>query len=356
MTALLEQFTAYVRSLSSREQRLAGSVILLALIFLVFTTVRSSYQYLERLDSTISHLQDQLLNYNGQLLRKQSVESRYAMVAAQHSSAWSAEEIRDRLRSEIYRLAQKVPPPLDEHGIPVTVTSSSGLLVEIPELGEGRLFESTEGYREYAISFRLPSVEIDDLVAFLARLQGSPQSLRIDGLEVNRGPTGTLVAAAIDLTRTVVDGGDFDSLNVPLPPDEEMPVVAAQPVELKAEEWTCVGGVMRVDGDSLIVDAVAATAELYFARTLKTAGSYDLFLELESSGPGMLAVSANPDGVIFPGSSRFEEDGPHRYHVRFTVPEGDTETREMRVPSLFVNGVGSRLRVRGVVLKPGETG
>lgn len=355
MTAVVEPILAYLRSLSPREQRLAGAVFILGVVFLVFSTVRSAYGYLDNLDTRISRLQDQLLNYNGQLLMKQSVESNYAVVAAQHSSEWTEEEIRDRLRSEIYRLAQKVPPPLDERGIPVTVTSDSGLLVEIPELREGRLYESEEGYREYAISFRLPNVEIGNLIAFLARLQGSPQSLRIDGLEINRGPTGTKVAAAIDLTRTIVDGKDFDSPTVPVPADVALPMLASQPIAFDATEWTCEGCTLRVEGDSLVARVEADRAEVYLTRELESATPYDLYLEASTTAPGMLAVSDDTDGIVFPGAQRLEEAGTNRYHVKFTVPEGRTR-RTMRSPSVSLNGRGSTLTLRRVILRPGGKG
>jgi type II secretory pathway component PulM len=355
MTALFDQVLAYVRTLSPREQRLGGAVLLLGVLFLIFSIVRGAVGYMNGLDTQIDRLQDQLMTYNRQLTYKQSVEARYAMVAAQHSSAWTAEEIRDRLRSEIYRLAQKVPPPLDENGIPVTVTSDSGLLVEIPELREGRLYESEEGYREYAISFRLPSVEINDLIAFLARLQGSPQSLRIDGLEISRGPFGTKVSAGIDLTRTIVDGSGFDSPSVPIPNDAEIPILASQPIELLPQEWTCEGCTLTVEGDTLVARSEADRADVFLTRELPAAKPYDLFLDVASDAPGMIGIADGADAVPFAGAQRLAEEGLNRYHLQFTTPGGGGN-KAVRVPALTMQGKGSTLTLRQVVLRPGDTG
>lgn len=198
--------------LSERERKLALAVLVLFALMASFTLVRRSLDTVLELDKRIAQMQDDILNYHRLIAKKQSVEAHYAEVATQHSSEWTEPEIQERLRQEIYRLAQITPPPLNEDGVPVRTNNPEGNLVEIPSLGQGVLREGGEGFREYTITFKVPPVEFAAMVEFLERLQGSPQSLRIDGLELIRHFSSTQVGATISITRTIVNrGADEDS-------------------------------------------------------------------------------------------------------------------------------------------------
>lgn len=187
-----------------RERLLAAATAGLAALFLAVLGGRAALDSLDHLNAEISRLQSDIVNQAYQIARRQSVEARFAATAAQHSSAWSESEIRDRLRQEIYRLAYRYPPPLDENGVPVRTDSEGDALVSIPELRGGRLIDGGEGFREYQIEFDLPPVPLPDLLAYLERLQSSPQSLRIDHIDLRRDPARPEVAARIRLARIVV--------------------------------------------------------------------------------------------------------------------------------------------------------
>lgn len=202
----LQRLNSIWQGLMPREQHLALAVACLVALMLVFLVVRTGRTRLQQHEAALSRLQDELSLYERLVTEREAVEAQFGEVATQHSSAWSEPEILDRLRQEIYRLAQKKPPALDENGIPVSSSGEGGHLVEIPALGQGRLNDANEGYREYSISFKVPPAPLPNMMTFLQRLQNSPQSLRIDGLEIVRPHQETSVTAHIDLTRIIVDG------------------------------------------------------------------------------------------------------------------------------------------------------
>lgn len=202
---LLQALNDTFRKLSAREQRLALAVAALVSIFIVLMTVRGARDHLRGLDASIDSKQQDILNYTYLLAINQSVESQFRKVAMQHSSAWSEAEIQDRLRQEIYRLAQNEPPPLDENGIPVRTIGEGGNLV-VPSLQPGNLLPGGEGYREFALNLQVMAVPFTSMMLFIERLQGSPQSLRIDALDLMRSPMENYVSADIDITRIIAEG------------------------------------------------------------------------------------------------------------------------------------------------------
>lgn len=188
-----------------REQGLAMAVFALTATLVVLLGVRSALTTIDRLDREIDRLQSDIVNYSYQIARRQAVEARFAQVAQQHSSAWSESEIRDRLRQEIYRLGNTVPPELDEKGIPVSTGGDGEVLVSIPELRGGQLEAGGEGFREYRLDFTVLPAPFLDMVTYIERLQQSPQSLRIDRIDMRRDPGRPEVSAEIGITRIVVD-------------------------------------------------------------------------------------------------------------------------------------------------------
>jgi len=205
---------------SPREQLLAAAVVCLATAMLLVLGAREAWRTLDRLDREIARLSGDLVNHHYQIARRQSVDARFVAVANQHSSAWSESEIRDRLRQEIYRLANRVPPGLDAQGIPLSTGGEGGALVSIPKLAQGRLKESGGGFREYQISVHIPAAPIADMLAYLERLQESPQSLRLDRIDLRRDPARSEVSADLDITRIVIDTDAAGLLELPEQPGE----------------------------------------------------------------------------------------------------------------------------------------
>ncbi len=197
----------YWERLSAREQKLAMATAGVMVLALLSGVAWHATGVLGGLDSRIGQLEQNLLNMVQQDARRVGVDRAFLKVAAVHSSDWSEQEIHDRLRREVYRLALTDPPSEDSE-IGSTNVSKRDYMVQIPRLREGTLKEEGDGYREYQISLRLPGTDFRNVLTFLERLQSSRQMLRIDSLELARAPQETAVEASIDVTRTVVDNPD----------------------------------------------------------------------------------------------------------------------------------------------------
>jgi len=353
MKPLLDSLQAQWSSMSSRERNLAVLTGVCLFLFVGWSTVQGAQNKLNRLRAEVDRLQEQVVNSSAQISRKQQVEAEYAVVASQHSSAWDKYEVYERLRQEIFRLAQKVPPPLDENGVPVRSNSDSGALVNIPELRQGTMTESEEGYREYKINLRIPSVELNDLFNFLDRLRQSPQSLRIDGLTFARDWDRTVVNAEIDLTRIIVKGDAAVSAGAGEERgggEESFTRLALDPAQ-----WVAENGTVRAAADTLILEATGDGAALYLEQPLPGASSYDCVIELSATGRGMLAIASGVDGVLMPGAEKLPADGAaYRAHFQFTVPGNRGEPVLMRVPYLKLSDPGAQLQIRSIELRRAE--
>lgn len=334
-----------------RERSLALVVAGLLAAFAVLLTGRAALRSIDQLDGEINRLQSDIVNYTYQIARREAVEDRYAQVAAQHSSAWSESEIRDRLRQEIYRLRFRVPPRLDARGIPVSTEGEGDALVSIPELGSGHLVDNGEGFREYRIDFDLPPVPFPDLLAYLEYLQDSPQSLRIDHIDLRRDPRRPEIAARLGLTRIVVD-----DLSEGLPEPASL-AARAEPVTLRPEDWTVTGALVSpVDGAG---DSTALTflsdgmvSEVWLRRMVPAGAVYDVELEVAASAPALLAVRTTQDsgpvkeGVEIPGDGEF-----YRYHLQFRgAEEGDRVAVD--VPCLSWFAPDATVTVRNLRMAP----
>lgn len=212
MADLFTKIRTAFEKLSERERRLAQMVGVLAVLFVGMVSVPMALGNLQDLNGNIASLQDTILNYTGQIAIKDSVNAQYAKVATQHSSEWDDKEISDRLKAEINRLAQKNPPGLRPDGTPVSMVGSGGVLVNIPGLGEAEFTPGGDGFRSYTIEVGIPNADIMDIIEYVKRLQGSPQSLRVDEFMVDRNPMTTLAHARMTITRIVIDseGGELE--------------------------------------------------------------------------------------------------------------------------------------------------
>lgn len=351
--AVFEKMSGLWAGLSPRERRLAVATAGVLFAFAAWTAVQSSFQRLTALDTEISQVQEEIVNSANQIAHKEAVDALYGKVASQHSSAWTEAEIRDRLRQEVYRLSRQDPQGLDENGIPLNVPNSSGNLVEIPSLGEGVMAEGGEGYRQYMLNLRIPSVDIGALVAFLERLQRSPQSLRIDKLEINRNPDSSLVTASIDITRTIVNVARTAA-------EEGGPAGDSAPAEgripLAASEWTGDGcAVSALEGETGTAVEIVAEREGAFAEMIRRvpAGAvYEMSIDLSArGGAARLAVGLPGGPGAFPDPQPLTSDGgTARYQVRFAAPGGAGETA-LACPKLLLDAADAVVTVHSLVLR-----
>jgi len=347
MNRFIEAVSIMWRRLSSREQRLALGVLAVAILTIVVTSSRVALDRLANLEGTIVQLENELVQYRQQMARQQSVEAQYREVAAQHSSEWTEAEIHDRLRQEIYRLAQKVPPALDERGIPAQVSSDMGNLIEIPSLQQGRLEESGDGYREYSLSFRIPTAELFDLFDFIERLQGSPQSLRIDGFDMNRGSAGTTVNANFRITRTIVSGSPEQFRDAAPAP------TVSDGLPLIASEWLGEGALLLEEGSALVATSYDdGPGSVYTVRSLPGGYTYDMFVEATCEGGADLAIAFDGNGETFSGHAALNGDGQaYRYHIQFALPGGATDRVRLRAPFIRLHEPEAKVTLTRLTLQ-----
>lgn len=349
MSSALQRASDSFERMSPREQRLALIVGALAVLLVVFMGVRTALDSLATLDRDINRVQQQILNAENQIRHRESIEAQYARVAKQHSSQWSAAEIHDRLRAEIYRLAQKQPPPLNADGIAEQVTNESGELVSIPTLQQGNLTQGEQGYREYTLAFSVPPAEPADLLNFIERLQSSPQSLRIDEIELTRDPLLSKLSANLRITRTVVAG---------LPEaNGAAKATSAQTEEAKAmrlnpAEWTCDGCSITpepAEGEpvALLVSAEKPGAVVYAERAMPPA-AYEMSVEVAAAGAARLSVA--DDGKELDGAVPLRDGGqPVRYVLQFRPTS--TARAALRIPLITLEGEGAKVKISQLALR-----
>lgn len=339
-------------NMSPRERKLAIAAGSLVVVLLVLFTCVRSMQRLSDLDRVINNLENQLVKNTELAARGVSVDRAFEQVAAQHSSEWTPAEIHDRLRREIQRLALIVPD-----GGP----GKSNNLVEIPILRQGTLKDSEQGYREYSLSIRPTATSIKSIVTFLIRLQKSPQSLRIDGLELSRATDGNLVTANINVTRIVVAGT----------PNNEEAVSESQPgffasavIEWKGaavDPWQAAQCDLEIvpqtpdtsepEAQHLKATAAAPNAEVFLAHDLEPGTTYELAADIAASGPAMLQVVEETTGKVFEGSRQLNSDNkPYRHRVLFTVPESAGKTVRVHAPVLKATDAGVVFQIDNVIL------
>ena len=346
MLVVNKKITELFQSLSPNEQRLLIGVVILGVLFSGMLMVRKGQTHLANLDAQINNLQDRIVTSKTLMLRREAVETEYDKIAAQHSSAWTQEEIQDRLRAEIYRLAQMSPPKLAKDGRPVSLTNDSGELVSFPSLQQGILDEAEEGYREFALRMRIPNTKIDALTAFIERLQMSPQSLRIDGLELARTPTNDVIRANLLLTRTVVDGPPEGSVLSTTTAEGDLG-------ELDAALWTAEGCSVSNEGEQLVAKHSGGDdAQVFLKKTLPTGATYELYLDAATQGDVQLGMLDIDDGTLLEGAQKLfaAADTLYRYRVQFTVP-GNGGRRAMQVPVFSLESPGASLRLDTLMLR-----
>lgn len=353
ISSLVQKVFTLWQGLSERERRLAKITALALAVMIAVTVYQRAMARMDDLDRTILQLEENLLSYTSQIAHRELVESQYAQIAAQHSSEWTEAEIHDRLRQEIYRLASKTPPPLDENGIPVKDPNSEGNLVEGISLGKGNMAEGGKGYREYRINVRVPPCPLPNLIEFMERLQRSPQSLRIDGAELNRAPGGEQVAASVDITRIVADGATT------MPKAEaELAASGLGRITLQAEAWVSEGAaVMDAPGEgahgAVEIRAEAESAEVFLLRMLPGGTVYELIIDMAAAqGEVTLAVGLESGAAPFDGAGEVTADGSlYRFQIQFTVPGEPGQSVRVKCPILQMRGPDAVVHVANVLIR-----
>jgi len=333
--------------LAPRERRLAVGVAIALLFMLITTTAVRSIRSLNELDDSIDRIESDLRMYTELEARRLNVQQAYSVVAQQHSSEWTETEINNRLRQEIYRLARMKPDaPAD---------TQQENLVEIPILRQGVLRNSGQGYREYRLNVNIPLTNLPALIEFLIRLQSSPQSLRIDGLEIARAPQSTAVSARLDVTRTVVDGVEGEQ--EPPAPQQAETWDGATIDRWKAEGCEIalspdINGIAATGGCIKAV-ATAPGGSFSMSAGLDEPGTYEVEVEAVATGPARLEVKNETTGQLFDGSADIAGDSlAYRYKLQFEVPGSDEAgLTRIAVPHVTVADAGTQVFVDLVTLR-----
>ncbi len=337
--------------MSPREQRLALVVAGLLLCVGALTGIRGAMAHVRDLDTQIESLQDTVVNNTMLIATREQVEQQYRRVAKQHSSVWKGPEIHDRLRQEVMRLAEKVPPELNAEGVPEQVTSPLGPLLKIPAIGEGQLLEGGDGYRQYSLRVTIPDAEFNDLVAFLARLQDSPQSLRIQQMMLVRNAENKQCSADISIVRTIADLGE----EVSEEPEEgkEAPGPDMQP-----SEWSATGGALESSAEyagagrqSLKFTASAPEAQAYTLKNLIGGATYEFTMDITALTPARLGIRDKDGLEAFAGEAVIRDEGRTvQYRAQFTVPGAKGSRMQVRVPCVFLEKPGDTVHLDGYAL------
>lgn len=333
--------------LDPRERWLAVGVGAAAVLFLAMTIVMRATSHIQSMDDQIERLENDLVMYTELEARRVNVDQAYSKVAEQHSSEWTRAEIENRLRQEIYRLARLNPNAPAE---------GQENLVEIPILRQGVLRDSGDGYREYRLSVNIPPVSIDSLMEFLVRLQESPQSLRIDELELARAPQRRDVGARLDVTRTVVDGVKSEAAEEKTEP-ERAETWSGPSTELWNAEGCDIGlsntmNGVKAPGGCLKAVAKEAGGTFFMTADLQEPGTYEVEIEAMATGPAEIRVKNEATGQFMKGSETMPGDGlPYRYKLTFQA--GGVESGPIRIglPHVTVADAGTEVYIDQVTLR-----
>jgi len=362
----MKKMSSLFNSLSARERYLTIIVAVVLVVGVAYYTAFRAVTRLDELEDAIDRRQDELLLYQSQANRSASVESAFQLIASQHSSEWTREEINDRLRREIERLSVENPGPPDSV-LDFQADMSSRRLVNIASYPQGQL-DTAEGYREYKIDFRVQPTDIRSLIVFLERLQESPQALRINELKLSRDPVQRLVTAQVEVIRTVVnsepgpwDGesededalaniarnGSFEEMDGS---GEAFPEWQAEGLAIAQDSRFKTDGAICLQGTSQSADArVWQRQELAAGRT------YELSVDVALIGSGRLQVVDEGQDKPYEGAAALLEGGDiYRYVVRFTVPGEPGTAVWVGAPVVAVDTPGSTVYMDAVVLHPLE--
>ena len=334
-----------LRTLSARERRLALAVGVLVMVALVWFILSKTLGRLRELDAAIGQSENHLMACAELDARGTSVEQAYAAMASEHSSSWTETEIHNRLRDEIYRLAQEDPD---------AASGSTRNVVEIPSLHQGKLNDAGQGYREYQLAINITPTDIYSVLKFLARLHNSNQSLRIDGLELARHPESSYVSAAILVTRTVVEASPDSASSSPSADHDDLETDRFFSENVELSVVTEIGGIGAQGGSCVKAKATADDASLSLPQQVDAGIRYELTVDAAATGPASLSVKSEDAPAPHEGAITLREDGKaYRYTMSFVVPDAPGSSN-IHAPYLTLNKTGTEVFVDNVTIKSVE--
>ena len=357
----------FLQKLNMREKILFATTIGLVLAFVLYFAAQRAMRTVTYVDNQIATREGTLLGLRQMEARGKSIEDAYSQVAAHHSSAWTEQEIHDRLRLEIYRLAMLNPPPEDRPEMVRVAGNDFQKLVNIPALRQGTLLEGGGGdYREYQLRIVLPDpTPVRNVIEFLRRLQESKHSLRIDAVELVRPADGLeLTNIRIDVTRTVVNSVPGDIVN-------ETAVASTTLQNAGFETWFEDSGMpeawqvegMQVqpvaepitEGELALQGETVQDEGMIYQQVALIAGrTYDLAADIAVTGKGRLSAATADGTEELPGGQKLEGNGaPYRYSARLVPPGKPGQPVQLRIPLIAVEGAGSSVIVDNVTLREG---
>ncbi|MCA1901422.1 MAG: hypothetical protein LDL53_04285, partial [Candidatus Hydrogenedens sp.] len=180
--------------------------------------------------------------------------------------------------------------------------------------------------------------------------QSSPQSLRIDNIDLRRHPLEEKVSADMDITRIITAGMSGDI------------TTTSDTIELSLDpvDWNCSGGSLTPQQDAekkttcLIAEASQDTMELAFVRSFKPGEKWLLEIDIAVKGNAWLTLSS-PDNITFDGKETLKNDGKkYHYKISMTLPKIKNDRIRIRIPHLIVKGNGSKIYIyNGKITKVG---
>ena len=347
----------FLQKVSPRERRLiylTGAVIIVGLAALMAT---SGLGKIRTMDATIAGLEQDLVYYTEQVLLADEVDAVYGEMAAQHSSSWTVEEIHDRLRREITRLAlrQIIPEDAEDVGM-----ADQDRLVVIRSMPEGKIESTGEGYRAYQVTFRAQPTKIKSISLFLERLQKSRQALRVDKLILSRGAQEVGVTAQVTVTRTVIGDSRTES-----PDDAGIGEVGLQNGSFEEFDqsigafagWDASAAVTFGPDETLVSDGdsaarISATEPGHFSQTvqLKAGDTYTLTLDAAVTGAAKVEIRSE-EGQPLSGVAILKADGAmYRYTIRFQAPGAPATSVPIQVPVIVMSQEGTVVHLDNVTL------
>lgn len=335
----LQKLSDLWAQLSAREQRLALIVGGLVVLAAILWSIRGALDTVDELDRQIALAEDSIVSSATQIKVREAVEAAYEEVAWQHSSAWTAAEILDRLRNEIFRLAYVEPSPLNDNGVAEKYENGSGNLIRLPELGEGSLEDEEEGYREYKIRVRIDNEPFQNFVDYIERLQMSPQSLRIDGIDLRRDILTDTVSANLDITRIIVDRIEDTMDTVPQAPEQWVGLGCTVEAAPHAQ---------RGDEETVVISPAGPKGSAYLELAFEGGGVYEVAFTARAEGNAVVTAYDTSLGAPLKGEITLsDEEGYRNYQMRLNL-QGGEGTKTVRVPFVNLEGAGSRVTIGNV--------
>lgn len=343
---------------SPRERRLAALTGILVGISLAYLVYIQAIDRLATMDAQIDGLEQELVFYTEQMQLLDEVNRAYADVASEHSSAWTQEEIHDRLRREIARLSLMNPPP---PGSEVSLSGGGKRLVEIRQMPQGTLTDSQAGFREYQLTIRTQPTSVQNITQFLERLHKSPQALRITQLDLTRPPDGTAVTARINVIRTVINTERAGPARETADPSKNWILNSGfenWDNDRSPANWTVELGTAMADTETAVegqrnahIQAIEAGTRFYQAIEIPAGTAFELEFTLRSTGPVTVqAMDAGTGRAVGRAVQLEAQPTLTRYTMKLTAPGEPGTPVAIQAPVFVLDEAGVEIAVDDVVL------